>query len=470
MKTLMIVPDGVGIRNFLCTGFVDRMRTKGPVHIWHALPEAGLAPHRARWGDAVQWTPLPRYREGLPERLLRQAKIDAQLYWKAQQDNSAIAFRRRRRAQRWPPRLIARTARTVGRLASHQRGVAWLDRAHARAALRASYLEPFSALVRAEQPDVVFCVHQRASTAVPAMLAARQEGVPTVNFIYSWDNLPKGRMAVHADHFLVWSDFMRDQMRTYYPEVQEERLHVVGTPQFEHYVNDDLREPRTAFFARHGLDPDRPVVCFSGDDVSTSPFDPVYLEDLAKAVAAMPAANRPQILFRRCPVDTSDRFDAVIARHPDMAVSDPQWLRAREGDWTQVVPTLEDVALLVNVVAHCDLVVNLGSTMALDFAILDKPAIYVAYAPAGADDGWSVEDVYRLPHFAVVHDLDPVHWARSADDLARLVAHALAHPDDKRDARQRWLETTARTPLGEASARCAAAVEAIAQAPGRTPT
>jgi len=43
------------------------------------------------------------------------------------------------------------------------------------------------------------------------------------------------------------------------------------------------------------------------------------------------------------------------------------------------------------VVHHTDVVVNVGSTMAMDFAILDKPGIYLAYNPQGSDKnkGWN---------------------------------------------------------------------------------
>lgn len=465
---LLLVPDGVAIRNFLCTRFVDRLLGDGGrVTLWHALPDASLAQHRDRWPqERVTWLPLPAYREGLAERVLRQAKVDAQLAWQAEDDAADVQRRLRRPSKHLPTRLVAAAAGLTGRAFGSAAGVQRLDRWHARTALARQAFGDYARTIATLAPDVVFCTHQRASRAVPAMLAAQSAGVPTATFVYSWDNLPKGRMAVHADHVLVWSTHMRDELRRYYPELPDDRVTVVGTPQFEHYFDPTLRQDRATFFTEHGLDPARPVVCFSGDDVTTSPYDPQYLRDTAQALRALGEGGdrpQPQLLFRRCPVDASDRYDPVLADFPEIVTSDPRWLTV-EGDWTQLVPTMADTALLVNVVAHCDCVVNLGSTMAMDFAILDKPAVYLAYTPAHTDPalGWRVDDIYRLPHFRTVHALEPVGWARHREDLADAVATALDHPERGRDARRAWLARIGGTPLDGASDRCFEALKRIA--------
>jgi len=463
MKFLIVTPDGLGIRNFLCGPFIELLLSEGEVVVWHAFSDKTLAPHRERWKEAVRWERLPSVREGLRERVLRQAKIYAQLYWHYEEDSSEAVLKFLRPSGRWFNHALAFTSRYLGRLLGNSKGVVWLDRQHAAAASSAEYLEPFKKLLERERPDVVFCTHQRASSAVPAMLAARSLGISTATFIYSWDNLPKGRMAVHADHFLVWSEFMRQQLLHYYPEVQEQQIHVVGTPQFEHYFNRSLVQPRERFLQNLGLDPQRPVVCFSGDDLTTSPHDPEYLADLAEGLRTLPTDQRPQILFRRCPVDTTDRYRRVIEKYPEIVVSVPLWTSDADGDWSKSIPTIDDIALLVNVVYHSDVVVNLGSTMAMDFAILNKPAIYIAYDPKSVNGFWSIHNTYRLPHLRCVHELQPILWARAPGELGNLVVRALSQPEEKSEARQAWLDQQVMHPLSRASARCYQALRLIAE-------
>lgn len=460
LKYLLVVPNGVGIRNFFCTQFIDLLLESGEIHVWHALPPESIAEFQSRWGDRVRWDTLPPIRDRLLERLLRQGKVFGQLYWQRKQGPD-VQLKRRRPPSRWRPRLVDIAARAVGRIGAGPRRVALLDRLHHAVAARAAHMPAFEEFVREVAPDVVFCAYQKAICAVPAMLAARKLKIPSATFIYSWDNLPKGRMAVYADHYFVWSAFMKNELLSYYSDVAPERVRVVGTPQFEPYCDDALIESRAAFLKKLNLDPVRPVVCFSGDDVLASPYDPTYLEDLAESLASIPLSTRPQILFRRCPVDRSSRYDAVLARHPDIAVSDPPW-KSYSGDWSEVVPTPEDTALLVNVVRHCDVVVNLGSTMAMDFAVYDKPGIYVAYNPRGASPQWNVHDCYRLPHIKTVHELQPVYWARSPEELGRLVLHAIRNPGEKGAERRAWLHRHVLQPMGGASERFADALKELA--------
>jgi hypothetical protein len=152
----------------------------------------------------------------------------------------------------------------------------------------------------------------------------------------------------------------------------------------------------------------------------------------------------------------------VLEKYPEITVSDPLWLSYADGDWTQIVPTMDDVALLVNVIHHCDVVVNVASTMAMDFAILGKPGIYIAYNPPSINGNWSIHDLYRLPHFRSVHDLHPVYWAYGSEELGTLVMHALSHPQEKSQARSDWLNKQVMQPLNEASARCQKALCNIA--------
>ncbi|HWM90782.1 MAG TPA: hypothetical protein VN493_08455 [Thermoanaerobaculia bacterium] len=443
MKIVLVIPDGVGIRNFLYTRFLDLLSAEAEVVAWHVLPEHVLATQEGR---PVRFEPLPYVREGLAARMLRQAKIYSQLYWRYEEDAAEVMLRFRRPSGGPLARVVGHAARLIGRSLPTPEGAAWLDRGHAASASGNGGLSPFEAFLEREAPDLVFCTHQRASRAVPALLAARRLSIPTATFIYSWDNLPKGRMAVHADHALVWSEAMKAELLGYYPEMPPDLVRVVGTPQFEPHLDPSL--VREDFLEGLGLDPARPVVCFSGDDQATSPCDPAYLADLARSFSG-------QILFRRAPTDLSGRYAPVLAEFPGIAVCDPAW-RSGEGDWTQVAPLPEDLALLVNVAHHCDLVVNLGSTMALDFAVHGKPAVFVAYDPAGAAP-W-VQDIYRLPHLRCVHELQPVHWARSAAELGEAVRHALARPEEKAAAREAWLERIAAMPLDRASERCAGAL------------
>jgi hypothetical protein len=109
------------------------------------------------------------------------------------------------------------------------------------------------------------------------------------------------------------------------------------------------------------------------------------------------------------------------------------------------------------------MVINLGSTMAMDFAIYDKPAVYLAYQPLANGSSWKVTESYRQPHFTTVHELQPVHWARSKEDLGPIICSLTSGHDGKSAARKAWLQRVVAQPMDRASERCCEVLERLSR-------
>jgi hypothetical protein len=66
------------------------------------------------------------------------------------------------------------------------------------------------------------------------------------------------------------------------------------------------------------LDLTKKYICYSGDDETTSPLDQYYLEDLAMVVRNLNAKGENLgIIYRKCPVDTTTRYDEVVEKYKD---------------------------------------------------------------------------------------------------------------------------------------------------------
>jgi hypothetical protein len=82
--------------------------------------------------------------------------------------------------------------------------------------------------------------------------------------IRSRDNLAaKIQHLPDAAAYLVWSGATAQFLTHMYPEIPPQRVHAVGSPQFDHHLDSSYRLGRDAFFARIGLDPARPLVVYS---------------------------------------------------------------------------------------------------------------------------------------------------------------------------------------------------------------
>ncbi|WP_044398998.1 UDP-glycosyltransferase [Lacinutrix sp. Hel_I_90] len=295
------------------------------------------------------------------------------------------------------------------------------------------------------KPDLIFCTTQRATQAISALLAAKDLGIPTVAFVYSWDNVPKAMQVVETDYYFVWSDLMKVEVLKYYPYVKDEQVIVTGTPQFEPHFDNSLKQSRAAFFKAYNLDENKKYICFSGDDETTSPLDQYYLEDLANAVRRLNAKGENLgIIYRKCPVDFTKRYDAVIAANKDLIeVIDPIWKPVGD-QWNQVLPAKEDFKLLYNVCEHSEFVTNVCSSTVFDFVAHKKPCIYYKYEQPQLKKG--IRDIgqnYNYVHFRSMPSQDAAVFCTDKKDLEAIIKNILEGKTSNVEEGLKWFEIVA---------------------------
>ncbi|MCA1605314.1 MAG: hypothetical protein LC775_07560, partial [Acidobacteria bacterium] len=337
MNLLLLVPDGVGVRNFILGDFLRHASDKGQVYAFYVFPENLVATHSNGLGSNVRWQPLAAYRDQPLSFTLRNALNHAQMHWA---DTQAMRYNRSLPVRgSWRTRAAVRTAQLVGRAAASPRGIKMLDRWHCSTVRRMPEVERYRRLFEEIKPSVLFCSHQRPPIILPPVLAARSLGIPTATFIFSWDNLTsKGRISAPFDHYLVWSEHMRRELLRYYPDVSSEQIHIVGTPQFDPYANGKMLWPREEFFRRVGAHSARPLICYSGGDADTCPEDPEHVGVLLDLIRAGRIRGNPQILLRPMPVDDGSRYSDVRRNYPELIYLQPTWLHTKSGDWSRVMP------------------------------------------------------------------------------------------------------------------------------------
>ena len=175
----------------------------------------------------------------------------------------------------------------------------------------------------------------------------------------------------------------------------------------------------------------------------------VLSKDSTTKVKEIDEEKRPQIIFRRCPVDKSDRFNEVIEKYKDLICSiDPDWKTEKEDkdSFTSIYPTINDNILLVNTIKYSDLIINLGSTMAHDAAVLNKPSLYLNYNPV-KNSTFNVEDVFNFEHFKSLKDIKAVGWLNNKNEINRKIFKALEKPNEIGEDRKEWLKRIVLHPL-----------------------
>ncbi|MBF8150990.1 hypothetical protein ITJ86_13850 [Winogradskyella sp. F6397] len=446
-KVLFVVPDGVGIKNYLYSKILTYLKADDiQIVIWSPLPKVVFEAVERLHHITIEYKYIELEVESPLTRLYREATTYARLKHNAKLKNNTSILTNWPTVKGFSKRAwLQRVSKGLGNyLAKDYKRILNFE-TKSKKYWSKSIINQFKFDLEALQPQSVFITHQRVASLMPICLAAKQLGITIHTAIFSWDNLPKARLCVEADYYLVWGAWMQQEMADYYPEIPTENVKLVGTPQFEFYLDDSKQSTREQFAKQNGLDVNKKWICFSGDDVKTSPYDAVFLEDVAEALA--PYQNQLQLIFRRCPVDFSDRYDVTLDKYSTLITSiDPLWNTPNDTGWTGYFAKYEDINMQVNLAKHCETVINLGSTMAHDFTMFNKPCLYLYYNPV-QDHDWNVDTIYQYQHFRSMSSLDAVGWLKSKASLAEDILKTINQQEVVAPDRKKWMENVVLQPV-----------------------
>ncbi len=405
MNTLLLVPDGVSLRNFILTDLPQVLARRGSVDV---LFGRGLAQHPAVAEAPIRTAmELLSYPERIAEAPLRRTLEYSHLRWCNTEGtrfvlDEPIPGRTRSQALRW-------LARSASSLTSSQRGVLGLVSLHERSAARRPEVDTYVGLLEGWQPDVVLCAHQRPLEVLPVVMAARRLGIPTATFIFSWDNLTtKGRIAAPFDYFMVWSDRMRQELLHFYPDVDASRVFVVGSPQFELYADVELTWTRSASSPSS-------ILIRTADSSATRVATPERVPttpttSICCAASSTMAASRA--ILRSCcgrRQSTHPIATTKSSRRRKVTIAKPAWTRNADG-WERDGLTRGDLQVLSALTQHSDVNVNMASTMTLDFALHDTPVVNLGFDMR--PDRQLAPRYYRLDHYLPVLTFGAARVAR----------------------------------------------------------
>lgn len=458
-KIFIFLPDGIGLRNFAYSDFYSIGQNKEfEITFWNNTPfnleELSFKEIRIENSKASPITEI--YKNARKE-------IELNLNIKNTGDKVYDSYR-------FPPQYkgLKRTIKNLlvrffTLMYSSNKGLIYIRKKIANSARKSNYYKESLRTLEREKPALVFCTNQRPLTAIAPILAAKDLGIPTATFIYSWDNLPKATMVIETDYYFVWSNLMKEELLFYYPYIKPENIFVTGTPQFEMHFNKSAILSREDFFDQNKLDFSKKYICFSGDDFVSSPDDPQYLEDTALAVRMLnQKGHNLGIVFRRCPVDFSGRYEEIVEKYSDVIVKiDPLW-KPFTSFWNSILPTKEDDFLLSNLAEHCELVVNLGSSMVFDFICHQKPCGYFRYnQKKQIDKNWDIFKCYNYVHFRSMPTENPVFFMDNRNTIAEELEKILNNNTETVNQAKKWFEKINQQPPEISSARIWQAIETI---------
>lgn len=389
---------------------------------------------RTMW-QKLQWSPYHTYPRGSTQ--LRLALLKAQTKLRYFQVMGALGY-----AQKW-------------------------RRDFAAALQNHPIIDQYIKLLRDLDATVVAAFSLEGTREMALMEAARRLGLKTLVMIRSRDNLAaKIQHMPDADVYAVWADITRDFLLRLYPEIPAERTRVIGTPQFDRHLDASVRMSREEFFARVGLDPNRPLIVYTTVTPGLVQHEINITQHLADAVRDGKFVKNAQLLVRGHPRGFGSDVQLLKAAHPGTAVYPPPTEHPYKGDVheAQVVRLiLEDEPMHLATLAYQDVQVNISGTMIVDSAILDKPTVCVYYdIPDDVPDGLSARRFYNRSDMQTILATGGLKLANTPDECVALINRYLEDPTREAAGRQLIRDQEAGPLDGNAGERLAALLEKLA--------
>ena len=459
---LLVIPRGEAVRNFLYSDTLKVLKENARVTVLTVVYDAELLSRIQPYADEIielreyPAHPIPAYLRTVIENA-----HDRWLWSKVAQNNWELRDRRaRQQGKRWQRASVRIASRLLGNnpclhaLASLERYLHWKLRT----------TREFDELFGRLKPDLVFNgSHIHGFAGELPLRVAHRMGIKTAGFIFSWDNLTsRSRILVPYDYWLVWHDFMKEQLLRIYPKVREQNVFVTGTPQFDFHFKPEYLLSREELCRRLGIDPARPFILYTTGVDRHFPEEHRHVRFVIDTLRERGLDPQPQLVVRTYVKGTSPEMNALAReKHRDVVFPPVAW----DARW--FTPAYEDLSVYTSLVHHAALSINAASTVTLEFFLKDKPVINLDFDPPGSHlapcDGFHRH--IRFDHFQPVAQSGGSMVARSGEDLRRMIGEGLMKPGLGAANRERFMKTMFNGTLdGKCGQRVAAALLSSAAA------
>ncbi|MFH2004393.1 MAG: CDP-glycerol glycerophosphotransferase family protein [Bacteroidota bacterium] len=330
------------------------------------------------------------------------------------------------------------------------------------------------------QPDVaVFTSLGTFDDDQYIMREARRHNAKIVSYVLSWDNTTVRGLGVNlSDHIVVWSDIMKKELEHLH-RIPGKKIFVGGVPHYDFYVKEGANElSKTALADLMGFNPDKKILFLA----TKSPNGYLYNADIAdiicKSICNEELPEECFLLVRLHPIYFNRKNGEYVFKKE---LAEWQELRANYGaeyigiDYPEMVQSDlnlfmpdSEIIKLKAILQHCDIVINMFSTMNIEASIFNKPTVNVAFQfdhkiPRGE----------KKARFNIDYDLAQTHNQRIINSGGTAIAYTpqnfieeinrlLKHPNLYAEGRSRIVKTECAANLGKAGRELGLTILSIA--------
>lgn len=458
-RLLVAVTYGLSVRYLMSAEVLERLADVADVVVALGWDDAALVEELDRRGLSTVRLPDARLDHDC-RRLRRQ--LDLVHEHRLRSPTTSIERRRRdSMVQDRTLRALGRLRRVRDRVAVRWPGAAArLELEEGRVLAQSTNLAEFRTFVESMEVDLFVSVTPYHEQDTLMLHAADQAGVRSVISVISFDNpTTRRRFPILSERIFVWNEHNRAELLRSYPGLADDRVTIVGAPQFDLHHRPELILDDATWRSRAALPVDRPVILYGAGPSYLVPDEQRLVRLIDGAIDAGHLdgpAGRPVLLVRRHPTDDPRPWNDLAAELRHGRVSDP-WEPG--GDPNRGWPTTRDLEMQMSSLSSSAVHVNVCSSMTLDGAVFDRPQVGPTFVP-GLDRAAArrVRDLYAREHWWPITESGGLATADSPAALVAALDDALRRPGSGRAGRRRMVDDLVGTAAGTASQRLASEI------------
>ena len=307
-------------------------------------------------------------------------------------------------------------------------------------------------------PDLVFSTSITSKIDTVFIKEGKRRGIVTVSMPKTWDTVTRTYFHCVPDYFLAQNEILKEHL-VKLQDVPEEKIFVSGFPEFDWYARRDIIRSREEHCKRMGLDPKLPILFF-GSQGKWYPDDHVIAEALYEMVSKNELVKPCQLLVRPYFLQLGHENRFLKYKHlPRAAYDDTHYESSAFAEgWD---PTTETVIDFVNTIYHSDILIVVLSTLALDGACFQKPAINTLFGSLFVRGKDISHVMAETTHYKWIFDTKGTSVVYSQEELKGAINQYLFSPQFKMKERE-ILQKKLCFPLdGKSSFRMVEAIQGI---------
>ena len=326
-----------------------------------------------------------------------------------------------------------------------------------RACIRGAYTllpsRTFAEHIKRYQPDLVFCPSMLYTDA-RLLKEAKKQNIPTLGMVATWDNLySKTLFRSHPDWLIAHTEHTRDQA-VRYGDYPYDRIFISGVPQYDQYFRQEGIIERDVFIKHLGGDPAKKLIVYAGSGKVGHDIDFGIIEMVRDAAVNGEIIQPIEILMRPHPrYDYSqEKIERIRATYGCLLTPIMSHVGGGKDSWEF---DAQSMSLLINTLAHADVVIALYTTFFIEAALFNKPIIAVAFDRKPVSYWDSAKRFFEWDHLRELDTEGGIWKVRSRDEMIKAINMYIEHPSHLEEGRRRIVHRQSQYTDGRSGQRLA---------------